>query len=108
MPGRRPSPAVLLAGRLGRGALWIVAAFFLLQAIFTFLQLRQINVRSLQAMAELRENHELLAEWQQRAAFAQSPAFLEEAVKEFTLTRDTNEIVIVVEPSPVPPVGDIR
>lgn len=109
VPARRgASPAALLAGKLGRGILWGVAVLFLLQAIFHFLQLRQVNSLTLLAMGDLEEYEAMLADWQQRSAHALSPDFLDEAVKEFTLTRDANEIVIVVEPSPVPPVGDIR
>ena len=96
------------ASRIGKLLLWVATAFFLLQAVFHFLGLEQVNRQLAEEQRKWKIAQKEEADWKQRAHYAQSPAFLDEAVKEFTLTRDADETVIVVEPSPVPPGREIR
>jgi len=94
--------------QIGLGILWGAALIFFVHAFLHFNSLRKVQSELAAKQQELRKEQEKLADWRQRAAFAESPDFLDSAVKELTLTRDAAEIEIQVEPSPVPPVGDVR
>jgi len=94
--------------RLLMAILWVSACGFLLRSFFHFLGVQHVQQEAMARQLELGREAQRMADWRQKTMFAQSPDWLDAAVKELTLTRDPSEIEIQVEPSPVPPVGDIR
>ncbi|MCG3152735.1 MAG: hypothetical protein GEEBNDBF_02038 [bacterium] len=88
--------------------MWISAGGFILRSFFHFLEVQHVQQDKMVRQRELDQAEREMADWRQRTMFARSPDWLDAAVKELTLTRDPSEIEIQVEPSPVPPVGDIR
>lgn len=94
--------------RLGLWIMWGAALIFFIHGFLHFNSLMKVQSQLAAEQQELRAEQQRLADWRQKAAFAETPDFLDSAVKELTLTRDADEIEIQVEPSPVPPVGDVR